>query len=307
MAKILIVDDEPFLREMLNDILSLAGYDVIKAVNGREGLEKIFSEKPDIVLLDCSMPEMDGYEVLIQLRKEPKFMNLPVIMLTAMSGENEEIKGFSLGLDDYITKPFKSAVLLARVRTILERKKLSVAANPLTYLSGNAAIKSEAEKRLHLGRHFALLYIDISNFKSYNDKYGFQRGDDVIKFTADCMLSAVKADCNEEDFVGHIGGDDFIIITSPKKAEALALRFIDKFDAGIGNFYDENDRRNGYIMSIDRQYNKKSFPIMTVSVAIISTEISNLTHFADISKRAAELKSLAKRNEKSSYVFERRK
>lgn len=307
MAKILIVDDEPFLREMLNDILSLAGYDVVKACNGKEGLQKIFSENPDIVLLDCSMPEMDGYEVLTQLRKEPKFMNLPVIMLTAMSGENEEIKGFSLGLDDYITKPFKSAVLLARVRTILERKKMSVDANPLTSLAGNAAIKSEAEKRLQLGKQFALLYIDISNFKSFNDKYGFQRGDDVIKYTADCLLSSIKAEFDEEDFVGHIGGDDFVMITNPKKASTLAQRFIDKFDAGIQDFYDETDKRNGFIMSIDRQYNKKIFPIMTVSVAIISTEVSSLSHFADISKRAAELKLVAKRNEKSSYVFERRK
>ena len=307
MARILIVDDEPFLREMLNDILTLAGYEVIKACNGREGLEKIFSENPDIVLLDCSMPEMDGYEVLTQLRKEPKFMNLPVIMLTAMSGESEEIKAFSLGLDDYITKPFKSAVLLARVRTILERKKLSVDANPLTALAGNAAIKAEAEKRLQNGKPFALLYIDISNFKSFNDKYGFQRGDDVIKFTADCLLSTVEENCDEDDFVGHIGGDDFVMITLPVEAPLLAQKFIDKFDEGVKNFYDEIDKNNGYIMSIDRQFNKKQFPIMSVSVAIISSEVSHLNHFADISRRAAELKSVAKRNEKSSFVFERRK
>ncbi|MDR2426352.1 MAG: response regulator [Endomicrobium sp.] len=307
MAKILIIDDEPFLREMLDDILSFAGYNVVKASNGKEGLQKIFSDCPDIVLLDCSMPEMDGYEVLTHLRKAPKFMNLPVIMLTAMTGENEEIKGFSLGLDDYITKPFKSAVLLARVRTILERKKLSVDSNPLTSFAGNAAIKSEAEKRLQLGKQFAFLYIDISNFKSFNDKYGLQRGDDVIKYTADCLSSAVKSDFNDDDFIGHAGGDDFVIMTHPKKAEAIAKKVIERFDPGIKNFYDEVDRKNGYIMSIDRQYNKKNFPIMTVSVAIISTEISSLSHFSDISRRAAELKSLAKRNEKSSYVFERRK
>lgn len=307
MAKILIVDDEPFLREILSDILTLAGYEVVKACNGKEGLQKIFSEKPDIVLLDCSMPEMDGYEVLTQLRKDPKFMNLPIIMLTAISDESEEIKGFSLGVDDYITKPFKSSVLLARIRTILECKKLSVDANPLTSLAGNAAVKAEAEKRLQLGKKFVLLYIDISNFKSFNDKYGFQRGDDVIKYTADCLLSALKSDCNEEDFVGHMGGDDFVIITTPGKAEPLAVKFIELFDGGILNFYDEKDKQNGYIMSVDRQYNKKNFPIMTVSVAIISAEISNLTHFADIVKRAAELKSVAKRSKKSSYVFERRK
>ncbi len=307
MAKILVVDDEPFLREMLKDILNIEGYQVISAADGKEGLDKIFSEKPDIVLLDCSMPEMDGYEVLERLRKDPQYINLPVIMLTAMSGEKEEIKGFSLGLDDYITKPFKAAVLLARIRTILERKKLSMDTNPLTGLAGNNAIKHEAEKRISLGEKFALLYIDISNFKSFNDKYGFERGDEVIKFTAECITSVVKEEQGKDDFIGHIGGDDFVIITSPDKSEMLAQKFIIKFDEGVVNFYDDEDKKNGYIMSVDRQFHENKFAFMTVSVAMISTEISNLTHFADISKRSAELKSVAKRNEKSSFVIERRK
>ncbi|MDR1941752.1 MAG: response regulator [Endomicrobium sp.] len=307
MAKVLVVDDEPSLRDMLEDILSIAGYKVITACDGKDALLKVFLEKPDIVLLDCSMPEMDGYEVITHLRKEPKFMNLPIIMLTASEGESAEIKGFTSGTDDYMTKPFKAPILLARIKNMLERKKLSVDSNPLTSLAGNSSIRTEAEKRLNLGQHFALLYIDISNFKSYNDKYGFQNGDEVIKFTADCLLSCVKNEGLDNDFIGHIGGDDFIVITSLDTAENIASAFIREFDLGIPGFYTEIDKSNGYVISYDRQNNAKKFPLMSVSVAIISTKVSNITHFAEIAKRAAELKTLAKRNEKSSYVFERRK
>jgi diguanylate cyclase (GGDEF)-like protein len=305
MFKILVIDDEVFLREMISDIFSHAGYNVITAQNGNEGLDKIYSEMPDLVLLDCAMPVMDGYEVLAKIKKEPRFQNLPVIMLTANATENDEIKGLSLGLDDYITKPFKTPILVARVKTILERKKMSADSNPLTSLSGNIAIEKEVTCRIAEKKQFALLYIDISNFKSFNDRYGFQRGDDVIKYTAGCLVSVMKA--SGEDFVGHIGGDDFVFITTTSRAVTVAEEFISRFDAGIKNFYDETDRKNGYIMSIDRNYNKQQFPIMSVSVAIISSDIANLSHYGDIARRAAELKKVAKKNAGSSYVFEKRR
>jgi diguanylate cyclase (GGDEF)-like protein len=291
---------------MLNDILSAQGYEVITAVDGKDGLLKVFIEHPDIVLLDCSMPVMDGYEVVSQIRKDPQFINLPVIMLTASEGDSAEIKGFDSGIDDYMKKPFKSPVLLARVKTILERKKVSVGSNPLTYLPGNQAIRAEAEKRLAAEKPFALLYIDLGNFKSYNDKYGFQNGDEVIKFTASCLIDCAN-ESGGDNFIGHIGGDDFAVITPSEIAEKLAQNFIKKFDAGVPNFYTETDKANGYIISLDRQNNKRKFPIMTVSVAIISTDITTLTHYADIAQRASELKHYAKRSEKSSYVFERRR
>jgi diguanylate cyclase (GGDEF)-like protein len=292
---------------MLSDILNIQGYEVITAVDGKDGLLKVFIEHPDIVLLDCSMPVMDGYEVVSQIRKDPQFINLPVIMLTASEGDSAEIKGFDSGIDDYMKKPFKAPVLLARVKTILERKKVSVGSNPLTYLPGNQSIRAEAEKRLAAGKLFALLYIDIGNFKSYNDKYGFQNGDEVIKFAANCLIDCANENGSDDNFIGHIGGDDFAVITSPENSEKLAQDFIKKFDTGVPNFYTEIDKANGYIISLDRQNNKKKFALMNVSVAIISTDTTTLTHYADIAQRAAELKHYAKRNEKSSYVFERRR
>ncbi len=305
--KILIVDDEVFLREMLKDIFKIAGYDVITAEDGEQGLGKIYSEMPDFVVLDASMPVMDGFEVLKKIREDPKFINLPVVLLTALSGEAEQIKGLTLGADDYITKPFKAPVLLTKVKNILDRKKKSLDVNPLTSLPGNIAIKENVERRIALKEDFTLLYIDLSNFKSFNDKYGFERGDDVIKFTADTLQNVIKNFGTQSDFVGHIGGDDFLALTKSNNSIFLAENFIRDFDSGIGKFYDKSDLEQGFIISKDRYDNIAKFPIIAVSISIINTAMAKIADFAEVSKRAAELKKLAKKKPGSSYVFEKRK
>jgi diguanylate cyclase (GGDEF)-like protein len=304
---ILVVDDELLLREMLKDIFTIAGYNVITAENGKEGLEKIEQCLPDFVILDGSMPVMDGFETLEQIRKNPKFINLPVMMFTALSGESEQIKGLSLGADDYITKPFKTPILLTKVKNTLDRKRKSMDVNPLTSLPGNLSIQENVEKRIANKTHFSLLYVDLNSFKSFNDKYGFYTGDKVIKFTAELLQNIVRKYGMLSDFVGHIGGDDFVIITESGNSIILAENIIAEFDKGVKQFYNEEDVKNGFIVSTDRNDNIQKFPIMTISIAIIATNVAHLTHFAEISKRASDLKKLAKKNNKSSYVFERRK
>lgn len=305
--KILVIDDEMMLREMLKDIFSIAGYDVITAENGKEGLQKIETEMPDFVILDGSMPVMDGFETLKEIRKNPRFINLPVMMFTALSGETEQIKGLNLGADDYITKPFKTTVLLSKVKNILERKKQSIDVNPLTGLPGNLTIQHTVEKHIVSKDSFSLLYIDLSNFKSFNDKYGFYRGDEVIKFTASLLTNMTKEYGNVSDFVGHVGGDDFIIISSIDNSIKIAENIIEKFDYEIKRFYDANDLKQGFIVTTDRKDNIKQIPIMTISISIIDTNIACLSHYAEISKRAAELKKEIKKQNKSAFIFERRK
>jgi len=307
MKKILIVDDEPSLQEMLKDILSLADFNVISAGDGKEGLKLVYEQAPDLVILDCSMPVLDGYEMLERMRQDPMLLHKPVIMLSVRNSEYDEIKGLKLGVDDYITKPFKATLLLARVKAILERKEQSVNANPLTLLSGNETIKSEAEKRIAAGVPFAMLYLDINNFKSFNDKYGFDRGDEVIKATANILLRTSRECGKKGDFVGHIGGDDFIMITAMDNYEPVAKRVIDLFDKSIPEYYDEADRKQGFIVSVDRENKTKKFPFMTISLAVISTAHTKVTHYGQLSGIAADLKKIAKQNEKSSYVVDRRK
>lgn len=307
MTKVLVVDDEPFLKEMLYDIFTMAGYDVITAENGKEGLDKIYGENPDFVLLDCSMPIMDGFEVLAIIRKEARFVNLPVIMLTALAGDAEQIKGLSLGVDDYITKPFKSSVLLTKVKNILERKKQSLDVNPLTSLPGNSSIQKHVESKITSKSDFAILYFDLANFKSFNDKYGFFAGDNVIRFTAGVLEKALKEFAKSDSFIGHIGGDDFVVISPIDLEIKIAEKVIELFDAGIRDFYNKEDLEKGYIVSIDRNDNIQKFPIMAISISIIVTNIADIVDFEDVAQRASELKKIAKKNNKSSYVFERRK
>jgi len=305
--KILVVDDEKNLQEMVKDILSAEGFTVITADNGKEGLKKIYEESPDLILLDCQMPEMDGYEVLSEIRRDPLLINKPVIMLTVRCSEGDEVKGLRLGIDDYMTKPFKNSVLLARVKTVIERKALSLGANPLTMLAGNIAINFEIERRISTGSQFALLYIDLNNFKSFNDRYGFERGDKIIKHTANIMVRATRENGNSGDFIGHVGGDDFVVVTTVDKYPKICERAIQLFDDSIKEFYDTLDRTQGYIITEDRQGKVQKFPLMGIAIAVVSTEHTKITHAAQLSEIAASLKKLAKQQNKSAYVVERRK
>jgi diguanylate cyclase (GGDEF)-like protein len=307
MPKILVVDDELSLQELMKDILTQEGYEVITASDGKEGLQKIFDESPDLILLDCNMPEMTGFEVMEKIRSNPMLVNKPVIMLTANVTEDYELKGIQLGIDYYITKPVKRAMLLAKMKTIMERKAQSMSVNPLSFLPGNTIIKAEAEKRIADNTPFAMVYIDLANFKSFNDRYGFQRGDEIIKHTAKLLVSVVQQYGVPGDFVGHIGGDDFIIITTPQSYSAICENIIRQFDETIRTFYDTEDRDRGYIVSVDRQGVKKNFPMMAINMGVISTDITRVTHYGELSSTAAQLKKLSKRNEKSSYVVNRRK
>jgi diguanylate cyclase (GGDEF)-like protein len=307
LKKILVVDDEPSLQEMLKDILSLADFNVVTANDGEEGLKMVYETSPDLIILDCSMPKLDGYEMLERMRQDPVLLHKPVIMLSVKNSEYDEIKGLKLGVDDYITKPFKATLLLARVKAILERKEQSVNANPLTLLSGNETIKLEAEKRIASGIPFAMLYIDINSFKSFNDKYGFDRGDEVIKATANILLRSSRECGRKGDFIGHIGGDDFIIITAADNCEQMANKIIENFDKSIPEYYDEADRKQGFIISVDRENKTKKFNFMTVSIAAISTAQTKISHYGQLSGIAADLKKIAKQNDFSSCVMDRRK
>lgn len=307
MKKVLVVEDEYSIREMLRDTLVEAGFDVIIAVDGKEGVQKIYQEYPDIVLLDCMMPEMNGYEVIEIIRKDPLFINLPMIMLTVNSSEEDQIKGIRLGVDDYVIKPFNRHILIAKIKTMVDRKEISINTNPLTYLPGNVFIYREVQEKLSKNIPFVMLYIDLSNFKSYNDYYGFQKGDEIIKHTANILIYAVKEYGEIGDFVGHIGGDDFVVIASPDKYKKIAEKIIEQFDNSIRNFYNQQDRECGYIVTADRQGKIQKFPLITIPIACVSTLKTKITHYGQMSEIASGLKKYAKQFGKSILVEEQRK
>ncbi len=305
-GRILIVEDDINLRTILKMQLERAHYVVRAAENGEEGLGMIETEIPDLVLLDVMMPGMDGYEVCRRIKTDIATANVPVIMLTARSEQEDKIRGLTGGANDYLTKPYEPDELLARVRNILQWSRLQRAANPLTGLPGNVVIENELRQRLHVGEAFCFFYIDIDNFKGFNDYYSFRRGDEAIKLTSSILSSAVMLEGSGGDFVGHVGGDDFVLIVDQDHANAVIEEVIQEFDHKIPKLYDPEDRRRGYIETQDRQGKTVRYPIMTLTIAAVTNRERNVQHVGEMSQIAAELKAFGKQTPESVVVWERR-
>ncbi len=305
--KILVIDDTELMTRYISDVLKHAEYDVVSAASGREGIEKVREEKPDLVLLDVVMPEMDGFEVCKILRDDESNNLMPIIMLTAQNNEDDKLTGLELGADDYIIKPFNQRELLSRVKNTLKRIDRNRWANPLTGLQGNIEIQSEINHRLALKQTISVLYIDLDNFKAFNDVYGFACGDRAIKLTADIITDNVRSFGIQGDFIGHIGGDDFVVITVPERADSICKEIIKEFDEKILELYSQEDKERGHILTTNRQGQVIKYPIISISIAVITNahrELSSHLHIAEI---AAELKKKAKSIQGSVYVKDRRK
>ena len=305
--RILIVDDDPDIRDILKLTLSEENYEVIEAADGEQALKAINSKSPDLVLLDYKIPKIDGRQVCRMVKKDLLLRHLPIIMVTGKGDISDKVDGIDAGADDYIVKPFEPKELLARIRMILRRTERDMEANPLTRLPGNISILNELSRRLENKTLFAVCYIDLDKFKSYNDKYGFEHGDAVIREAARILIRSVQKHGNPDDFIGHIGGDDFVVITSPSAADNLCQEIIDQFDKAVPGFYNETDRKHGYILAHDRQDKEQKINLLSVSIGVVTNEHRHIEHVAQISEVGAELKAFAKREEKSNYIRDKRK
>ena len=307
--RVLVVDDDRNLRKIISTNLELAGFAVETASDGPEALSMIENLQPDIVLLDLMMPYMDGYEVAKRIRnhQNPSIANVPIIILTAKGETEDKLRGFEAGADDYITKPFGPQELLARVRAKIRRVEVDSSLSPLTRLPGNLAIEAELRRRIDGNEPFAVIYLDLDNFKAFNDVYGFTHGDEAIQLLARVTVDAVRRRGTANDFVGHIGGDDFIVVTQNERGEEIAKEVIAEFDRDIRNLYSAKDLRAGYIETRDRRGALNRFPIMTLSMAIVSNDRGQLSNYAQVGEAAAELKRYAKSIAGSVYVKEKRR
>lgn len=303
---ILVTDDDPDLRDILRSVLEPNGFQVFEAADGQAALELIRRQRPDLLILDYNMPRMDGMQVCAALKQDVLLRHIPIIMLTGRGEVNQKVEGMEGGVDDYLVKPFEPQELLARVRMVLRRTSQELEANPLTRLPGNVSIQREIETRLAGKKPLAVCYADLDRFKAFNDHYGFARGDDAIKHTAKVLLSAARERGNPDDFVGHIGGDDFVVVTTPDRAEAMCQRIVEEFDAAIPHLYDEADRKCRAITHTDRKGAPVTVGLLTISIAIVSSTSHELTHVGQIAKIGAELKAYAKQCDRSLYVKERR-
>jgi len=303
--KVLTIDDDPDILDVLEITLS-EQYEVLQANNGEEGLRILMQKNPDLIICDYTMPVMNGREFCKALKKDILLRHIPIIMLTGKGEVHDRIGGIEAGADDYIVKPFDPSELMARIKMILKRTVSSLDANPLSHLPGNASIMEEFQNHIDSKDTFAVGYADLDKFKVYNDVYGFEKGDEVIREMARILIKVVREIGGSSSFVGHIGGDDFVFIVDDNLIDKACQKIVDSFDNKISTFYIKKDFEAGHISGKDRQGNEERFGLLAVSIGIVSNTSHQITHVAQISEIAAELKKYAKSIDGSNFVRDKR-
>lgn len=304
--KILIIDDDPDILDVL-ELTLCDRFEVISATNGAEGLKQAKANQPDLIITDYMMPVMMGPEFCKELRNDVTLSHIPIIMLTGKGDIKDMVSGINSGADDYLIKPFEPESLLARINMIMKRTSRNLDANPLSHLPGNASIMEELSAHIQSGKIFAVGYCDLDKFKLYNDKYGFEKGDDILKTTSHIITQAAQEIAGPNIFVGHVGGDDFVFICDDSIADMISERIIELFDRAAPTFYSEGDRKLGYIRGKDRQGNETRTGLMSISIGIVSNANQKISHVAQVGEIGAELKKYAKAQGKSNYVRDKRR
>ncbi len=303
---ILVVDDEPPIRTILKYLLEKDGFRVALAGCGEDALAWLHDHTPDLILLDVMMPGLDGFTVLERMRGQFQTSNIPVIMLTARGDTPQRVRGLQGGANDYLTKPFIPDELILRVRNMLQLSRGQRDANPLTGLPGNRAIEHELGRRLDSGQPFGYLYIDLDNFKAYNDYYGYSRGDRVIVLLAETVNASLLECAADGTFVGHVGGDDFVVLTAANHADNVGEAIKRIFDERIRLLYEPEDWERGYIEVQDRTDAMQKFSPVSVTIAVLGAVPGQYEHLGKLNSVMAELKKYGKTIPGSVVVRDRR-
>lgn len=303
--RILVADDDRDIGRFVELNLTLEGFDVELVHDGAEALRRATEDPPDLIVLDVMMPVMDGVEVVRRLRAQALTAAVPIVMLTAKSLSADKVVGLTAGADDYIVKPFDTLELVARVRTTLRRSADNRAVSPLTGLPGNHRIDVEIASRAASAAPYAVCHVDLDEFKSFNDAYGFLRGDDLLLTLSGCLQEAAAEEGEPAVFVGHVGGDDFVVVCTPDQAEPLCSRLLGAFDAAVPGFYDPEDVDRGFLEVTDRRGELRRHPLVTVSIGVAIFTGGDRDHRAVVAA-ASEMKGVAKTQAGSVIAVDRR-
>jgi len=304
--RILVIDSDPAVRHVVRQALLRQGFDVIEAADGQEGWAKALAESPATIVLELVLPRMSGLDVCKRLKANLTTEQIPVIVLTKRTRVEDKLRAIEAGADDYLSKPFDVREVCARIRGIIRRSKRDRGASPLTGLPGNVVLEQEIARRVREPGRLAVIHLDLNNFKPYNDYYSYKRGDQVLRLTAQLITEAARSGGDVDTFVSHLGGDDFFVVTTPERADAIANRTVQSFDALIPLHYDEADRKSGYITATNRQGQIQNFPVMSLAACIATNDAPHITHPGQVAQTLTELKSVAKRAAGSAVVRDRR-
>lgn len=306
IQEIYIIDDKPDLRETLKRLFKEDRSYRFKSVP-TESLDIALKNIPSLIIINEDNIDEDIISICQKIKKDDDNSITPVIVLSSNKNHTHRINLLKLGVSHYIINPINEDFFYYTIQNTLKLIYINRRVSPLTGLPGNVQIQAEMKKRFSLKETFAMIYIDLDNFKAYNDIYGFLKGDQIIKFTAKIILKNVHTDEYEDSFVGHIGGDDFVAIVSETDYERICQNIITDFDSNVSKFFTEDDVNRGYFEVANRKGIMEQFPLTSISIGVVEVEVGRFSNVLEIGEAGASVKHLAKTIQGSTYVIDRRK
>lgn len=329
--RVFLVSPDEDLRDMLEGLslpFEARWYWFDKALSA---VEMLFVDPPELLVVDGALTDMSAERLVALVKGENIYRSTPVVLVLDPEDLDQGPDWSKVEADEFLLRrprlPFQGAAFAggldsgtvlpelpldpaeaaARLALTMERARRTQDTNPLTLLPGNTTIMQAVTSRIESRDEFALCYADLDHFKAFNDKYGFARGDEVLRMSARLLVNTVRVVAPREGFVGHVGGDDFVFIVPATLAVAACERFIASFDSIVPGFYDSGDRERGTIASIDRQGQPMTYPLMAVSIAVVVNYGGKLAHYGEASSIASDLKKRAKAQPGSNYVLDQRR
>ena len=299
LKKLLIAEDDDDTSFLLSSALGDAGFLCLRARNGEEALNLARTELPDAMVLDVMMPKMDGMEVCSRIKADVLLSRIPILMLTSLAGVDDRVAGLEAGADDYLAKPFDIRELTARVKALIRQSRRERDRNPTTNLPAGEAIEERVTELLRTKEPFCVLYVDIENFRSYADVYGYRKADEVIADTGKLILQKARHASDPPPFVGHVGGDDFLIVCDAASSLALPVAIEDSFLATVEQFYTEEDQQRGYLSFPEDTGEFRKVDFMRPSIATVTVGPGMFATVEEIATEVTKTKFQVRRRTRS--------
>ncbi len=305
--RVLIVENAAESNRELAYLLEAKGYQIVSSPSIRQAADTIFNDPPDMVFIIPDITDKIDLQMLQAFKTSIHCTHIPFILALPEKILLSGLEWKDYPVDDFVVKPVNHEELHMRMTLCFARMQRVFDNNPLTRLPGNTSIVRAIQAAVDSGNEAAIGYVDIDNFKPYNDRYGFSRGDEVIRMVAMLLTNALREVDSDRVFAGHVGGDDFTFLVPVAAAGPVSERILGDFAMLIRNFVDKDDLARGYFPAKDRQGNAQYFPIPSLSIAVVINEGKRFSHYGAVAETASQIKKQLKSMDGNNYFIDRRK
>lgn len=307
---VVLIEDGNEVGNLLDKIFEKENdkFFLIKTCSTTKSIKEALLMIPDLIMInEDSLVNTEITSLIELLKRTQEYSITPIVLISENQTKEHKLEMLKKGIEYYIKKPLDEEYFICTIRNISRLISANRCISALTGLPGNIQIENELKRKMASKKTYAVLYVDLDNFKSYNDKYGFMNGDEVIKFTSDVIQDAIQKYGKKGDFLGHIGGDDFVAVVDYENARKIGRTIVKDFDKEIVGYYTEEDAVKGWIKVPNRRGKLEKYPLMTITVAMISNKYKKYVTVLEIGEDGASVKKKAKAINGSTFLEDKRK